>query len=261
MPDRFSNYKKKAARTRQPFSLIASNVISSCNSLSFQYTQSQTIPMQKVILPYLLAFVLLMVVIILSRKTFNNTQDFAKLAETSRDIIRQYSNLDVELRSAEIFSPSYENSTASELYNIYKRDLNHIEPSLKQLKYLAKDNPQQIAIADKVEKIIITHLQTLRFKNMVEIINTEGLERLQDLTTAHILIREGRQLEERLLKNKRDNLIDANNKNNLLTLVLSILAIIIVSVTFLNQFVLSKKSLWLEGFLESILNTTQNGIV
>ncbi|HEX8316069.1 MAG TPA: ATP-binding protein, partial [Flavisolibacter sp.] len=88
-----------------------------------------------------------------------------------------------------------------------------------------------------------------------------GLKPLEDLSRAHILIRKGLRVEEAKLKSKREGLVSANRQNNLFTLILSVLAILIVTATFLNQFLLSRKSQWLEGFLESILNTTQNGIV
>jgi PAS domain S-box-containing protein len=218
--------------------------------------------MQKVVLSFLIAFVLLMVVIVLSRITYNNSQEFSTEAEYSWNVIKQYNTIDVQIRSGEIYSTTYENSTAKDLYAIYKNDLNNIEPSLKQLKFYTKKNPEQAAIADSLEKIIIEQLPVLRSKNLIEMINTEGgVRRFDSLKKAHLLITKGLQLEEKLLRERRNKLITANQQNNLLTLLLSILAIIIITITFFQQFFLSRKSLWLEGFLESILDTTQNGIV
>ncbi|HEX8313410.1 MAG TPA: hypothetical protein VF609_00375, partial [Flavisolibacter sp.] len=128
--------------------------------------------MQRVIISFLVAFVLLMVVIVLSRVTYNNIQAFGKEAEVSRSIIKHYSDIDVQLRSAEIYSPTYGNTAAKELYQIYKEDLNNIEPSLKQLKFVGKGDSRHEEVTDSLEQLIRKHLPSLRSKNMVEIIAT-----------------------------------------------------------------------------------------
>ncbi|RYF86588.1 MAG: hypothetical protein EON98_03230, partial [Chitinophagaceae bacterium] len=217
--------------------------------------------MQKVITSFLIAFVLLMVVIILTRTSYNNIQKFEKKAEKSRVAIKQYQTVDIQLRSAEIYTPGYANSIATDLFRLYQKDLNEIEPNIKQLKFLTKDEPGQAAIVDTLEAIILQQLPTLRKKNILEIIASDGVHGVADIEKAHRLIEKGLKLQEADLRSKSDELTDANHQNNLFTIILAILAIIIITATFFQQFFLSKKSQWLEGFLESILNTTQNGIV
>ena len=217
--------------------------------------------MQKVILPFLVAFILLMVVIILSRLSYNNTQGYSHEADSSRNIIQLYNNVDVQLRSAEIYSPTYENTEARELYRLYKDDLNTIELSVKQLKFYIRNKKEQAALADTLEKIIQRQLPILRLKNMAEFIASEHSSSVSDINRAHQLIRKGLKLEEKQLEEQKRRLIEANSQNNLYTLLLAVIAITIVTVTFFQQFFLRKKSLWLEGFLESILDTTQNGII
>ena len=217
--------------------------------------------MQKVIISFLIAFILLMVVIILSRTTQNNTQAFGRLADTSRYIIQHYNKVDVDLRSGIIFSPRYDSSAASELYVLYKGSLNRLEPNLKQLKFRVKGNPQQTAIVDSLEAITRVLIPVLRTKDIVEVISKDDPKQLEEIKQAHLLVQRGLQLEEETLLKNKEALRKANNEYNTLTLVLAILAIVIITATFFQQFFLSKKSIWLEGFLESILNTTQNGII
>lgn len=217
--------------------------------------------MQRVITSFLIAFILLLVVIILSRVTYNSSQTYSRHTEKSLFIIGLYQSLDVQLRSAEIYTPAYENSAAKALYKLYKEDLYKIEPTLKQLKFRTKNDPEQSVIVDTLEQIITRHLYVLRQKNMVEIIAADSVGFLQDFTHSHLLIRKALQDEENDLNEKREKMAEASQNNNLLTIALAVLAIVIVTYTFFQQVFLSKKSQWLEGFLESILNTTQNGIV
>ena len=217
--------------------------------------------MPKVIISFLIAIILLMIVIILSRVTYENTQKFSRQAEESRSAIQEYNNIDIQLRSAELFSPTYENSDARELYALYKADLTKLELTIKQLKFRVKETTEQKIIADSIEKIVQRQLPILRIKNMVEIVRSGEMYRLHDLNQAHQMIRKGLSLEEKLLNEKRAELIKFNSRNNLYTFLIGLVAIAIITFTFFQQFFLRRRSIWLEGFLESILNTTQNGIV
>jgi len=217
--------------------------------------------MQKVITSFLISFVLLTVVIILSRRSYENGQKFSKDAEHSRNVIQQYSSIDIQLRSAEGFAPEYEKSIAKDLFLLYKEDLSKLELSIKLLKTHVKGDSQQTAIADSIEKTVQRQIPTLRLKNMTDIIRSGEEQPIKELLKAHELIRKGIALEEITLAQNRSELIKANSSNNVLTYVLAVVAFLIISVTFLQQFFLRRKSMWLEGFLESILNTTQNGVV
>ncbi|RYZ22408.1 MAG: hypothetical protein EOO10_21740, partial [Chitinophagaceae bacterium] len=115
--------------------------------------------------------------------------------------------------------------------------------------------------ADSIEKIVQRQLPAMRLKNITDIIQSGQKQPINDLLKAHELIRRGIALEEVTLNGNRSELIKANSSNNLLTYLLALVAFLIISVTFLQQFFLRRKSMWLEGFLESILNTTQNGVV
>ncbi len=217
--------------------------------------------MSRVILSFLISFILLMIVIALNRITYNKTQDFTEQSEHSRSVIKLLGDVDVELRSGEIFSPTYENSEAKDLYALYRSDLQKIQPHLLQLRGLVKDNKSQSSIVDSVSNVVKNQVTTLHQKNMVEIIKSGEVWRIRDLEKAHLLIRKALDDEELLLATRRADLLKSNKLNNTLTLLLAILAIVIVTITFFNQLFISKRSKWLEGFLESILNTSQNGVI
>jgi signal transduction histidine kinase len=132
--------------------------------------------------------------------------------------------------------------------------------TLTSLHYLIKDNAVQVKTVDSIKTLIQKHLPALQKKHIPELIAGEEW-RFADLKLSHDLIDRGLAKEETLLQERRTELTASNTMNNTFTLVLAIFAIAIITITFFSQFFLSKKSKWLEGFLESILNTSQNGIL
>jgi CHASE3 domain sensor protein len=100
--------------------------------------------MHRVIISFLVAFVLLMVVIILSRTSFNNTQQFERQAENSRNVIRLFNKIDAQFRSGIIYTPSYESSAAWDLYALYKKELNEIPASFAPLKPFLNEKPDNV---------------------------------------------------------------------------------------------------------------------
>jgi len=217
--------------------------------------------MHRVVLSFLISFILLLSVIAFNRITHNKGQKYTSQVERSLSVIKLYDNLAIQLRSAEIYTPTYENSAAKDLYAIYKTDLEKIEVNLSQLRNSIRDNTQQAGIVDSIQTVVKKQLPRLRQKNMVEIIAAGETARFEDLKKAHQLIDKGLLIELKLLNERRIELARFNSLNNTFTVLLAILAMVIITVTFFNQFFLSKKSQWLEGFLESILNTSQNGIL
>ncbi|MDQ6610766.1 MAG: ATP-binding protein [Bacteroidota bacterium] len=217
--------------------------------------------MHRVVLSFLISFLLLMIVIALNRVTYDKSLKFTGRVEHSLRVIKLFDNLDIQLRSAEIYTPTYENTSAKDLYTIYKRDLQNVEANLLKLRDSISDNKEQVMLVDTVQSLIQKQLPVLRRKNMAEIIASGEIERFKDLKDVHGLVDKGLLLEENLLASRRADLTRFNRLTNTFTLLLAILAIIIITITFFNQLFISRKSKWLEGFLESILNTSQNGIL
>ncbi len=217
--------------------------------------------MHRVVLSFLISFLLLMIVIALNRVTYDKSLKFTGRVEHSLRVIKLFDNLDIQLRSAEIYTPTYENTSAKDLYTIYKADLQNVEANLLRLRDSISDNKEQVMLVDTVQSLIQKQLPVLRRKNMAEIIASGEIERFKDLKDVHGLVDKGLLLEENLLASRRADLTRFNRLTNTFTLLLAILAIVIVTITFFNQLFISRKSKWLEGFLESILNTSQNGIL
>ncbi len=215
--------------------------------------------MPRFIAAFSVAFLLLAAVIVLSRITYNNTQKHAAIAERSRNVIKLYEAIDIELRSAEIFNPSYKTLAAGDLYKLYKSDADSIYSNLNDLRSLVQSDKQQLAVVDSLDKLV--HLRLQPRQAITDLLESDEIERFGNLSAAYRLIRKGLLLEDQLLSVNKKRLNDANNLNGLFTWVLSALAVVVIIATFLSQTYLSKKTTRLEGFLESVLNTSQNGIL
>jgi signal transduction histidine kinase len=95
----------------------------------------------------------------------------------------------------------------------------------------------------------------------MEIIIAGQAWRLEKLFEIHSRINESISYEKRLLANRDQELRRSTETTSLLTIIFSVIAIVIIFLTFIFNVILARKRKWLEGFLESILNTSQNGIV
>lgn len=217
--------------------------------------------MHRVVLSFLISFILLMIVIALNRITYENAQKETQLTEKSRNVIQLYDALGIDIKSAEIYSEAYHSTSASSLYSLYKQDIDSLGVHLTTLRNAVNENAAQAKIVDSIEGLVNAHLPALRKFNIPELIAAGDTSRFADILKIHLLLREGLRLEEEVLIQRREGLANANRQNNSLTLILAIFAIGIITATFLSQFFLSKRSKWLEGFLESILNTSQHAIL
>lgn len=217
--------------------------------------------MNRTIISFLISFVLLIVVIAINRITHNKARNYYSQAERSRDIIKSYEKLATQVRSAEIFTPTMLASDAAELYQLYLKDIDSIQNNLSYLRNIIKDNPEQAKLTDSLSNILGIQLPVLRNKNIPELVAEGQAYRVKSLLQLHSLIAQGQTIEERQLEKRKQELLTSSGTNNFFSLLLAILAIIIVSSTFISHVFINKKNVWLEGFLESILNTSQNGII
>lgn len=212
-------------------------------------------------LPFLIVFILLMVVIVLSRTTYSNEKTFALRYQNSRRIIKLYDSLALQIRSAEIFSPSYKGSLAGEIYETYKADAASFNQNVDLLRRTISTTSEPLTNVDSIKALSTVLLPTLLQRNVPELLADSDTAAFGQLTVMHNLIRSGLKKEEESLNLARAELQRTNDWNNVLTLLTAAFAVAIIISTFFSQFFLSKRSRFLEGFLESVLNTSQNGIL
>lgn len=215
---------------------------------------------RKTLFAFIVSFVLLITVIILNRLTFEKMKQYSYWVNHTRQVITSFETVSNDFKSAQLFTTTYKNDSLKNYYSLYKRNADQIEPELSHLKTLVKDNTEQSRLVDSLRLSINKHLPLLMQKNIAEIISMGEGWRVNELFIIHETINHGIQHEKDLLNQRAKELDNFTNLNNWLSIAFGIVAIAVFIFTFLNNFFVSKKRKWLEGFLESILNTSQNGV-
>jgi PAS domain S-box-containing protein len=208
-----------------------------------------------------ISFILLIVVIVLNRMSFDNMKEYNNAVNHTRNVITLFERLSNHFKSAEIYSPTYDSIPENNFYKLYKKEGLQTTGELAKLKELVKDNKEQTRLVDSLSTMISGQIYTLLQKNIAEIIQSGEAWRLDYLFDIHEIINRGVAHENELLVSRNEKLKDSMRANNLVSVIFALLAVTIIISTFISTLFLSQKRLWLEGFLESVLNTSQNGIV
>lgn len=210
---------------------------------------------------FIVSFLLLVAVIVLNRISFGAVRKFSGEVEHTRMVITQLESVSNHFKSAQIYSKYFADSTRSPFYALCLEESLKINSELDSLRKLVSDNPVQYHLIDSLTPRIRGEMKVLMDRNIVEIIRIGEIQRLDTYLGIHKTINRAIANEEALLVERKARLNESTHQNNLLSTILAVLAVSIVFFTFFSNFLLSKHRRWLQGFLESILNTSQNGIV
>lgn len=206
------------------------------------------------------SFILFLIAAVIQRKSISDMSNYTMSVDKTQDIITSLEALNNQFKSAQIYSPRFE-VIAENFYNLYRMDAEKIPDELIELRELLKQDPVQLKRLDSLENLINTHLDALFAKNIYEIIQAEEAWRLAYLFKISATINLMVDYEERLLTNRQRDLQNSLRWSNILSTLFTVMAGSIIIGIFIFTMLLSKKRNWLEGFLESILNTSQNGII
>jgi PAS domain S-box-containing protein len=210
--------------------------------------------------PFLISFLLLLIAIYINRKSFNNMKEYTNWVDQSREVITTLEQLSNDFKSAQIYSVKYAGITQNDVYKLYKREADSINGELEKLHRLTDDSVQEKRI-DSISKMIGAVLDTILPYNLVELIQSGQGWRLQNLYTIHSIINRGIEHEKHLLVEREMELQKSIRLTNIVTIIFSLTAVILIVITYFSNVLLRRKRIWLEEFLESILNTSLNGIV
>jgi signal transduction histidine kinase len=216
---------------------------------------------KKTLYAFIVSFVLLISVIALNRYSFNRMKSFTELVDHTREVITTFESLANDFKSAQLYSPTLDTGRLHGLYASYKKDADSIDGELQYLRQLVHDNPPQARLVNKIDYIVHSQLPTLLQNDGLELILKTQTWRLVEIRSVHQSIEEGIGHEKDLLQTRKAELESAMHIVNLVTTAFGVIGVGIVLLTFLSIIFLTRRRRWLEGFLESVLNTSQNGIV
>jgi signal transduction histidine kinase len=188
-------------------------------------------------------------------------KEYTSAVDYSREIVNSLERLSNHFKSAQIYSLQYEIRSKQQLYQFYKDEAEGISTEIERLQYLIKNNTEQERRVDTIAVWIDKHMDILLEKNIAEIVNEDASWRLHDILIIHQAIKEAIAHELNVLGGKEMYLKRSTKLTSALTIIFSIMASTLIAWAFVSNVFLVRKRKWLEGFLESVLNTTQNGIV
>jgi len=215
----------------------------------------------KTLFPFLLALALLATVISIDRLSFSRMKDYIAAVDHTRELLTRLEGLSNHLKSAQIYSPAAARVAPPNYYRLYREEMSQVNAELILLQSLVQEDTVQRKRVDQITELIDKHWGVLLENNIVEIIKSGQGWRLNDLFTIHRLINQAIAYENTLLKDRQYDLTQSTAQTNLFSTIFSVLALSILIATFLANRSLNKQRRLLEGFLESIMNTTRNGIV
>lgn len=186
---------------------------------------------------------------------------YADEVDHTREVITAFELVSNYFKSAQIYSPTYEKIAEKDYYLLYKKETESINDELEKLKLLTRDNREQHKRIETLSLMINAHIPHLKEKNIVELIEAKQGWRLRSFFRIHEIINEGISHEQELLRLRKNKLQESTQLTRLLTILFSVIAIGLIAWTFISTLFINRKRKWLEGFLESILNTSLNGVV
>jgi len=210
---------------------------------------------------FLISFLLLVIAIFINQRSFENMREYTISVAHSRDIITRLERLSNFFKSAQIYTPTYTSISQKEFYQLYLEDAKRIPTEIKNLQLLSKEDLPQAGRVDTISGMIFEQYPMLLDKNLMEIINLGESWRLAKLFEIHSRINICIDYEKKVLTQLDAELKDSTETTSLLTILFGVIAILVILFTFIFNVILARKGKWLEGFLESILNTSQNGII
>jgi signal transduction histidine kinase len=216
---------------------------------------------KKAIYTFFAAFILLVAVIVVDRLAFYKMQQFTMQVDHTREVITGFEQLARHFKSVQVYSEKYAAIGEKNFYTAYAQESKEVKPDIARLKQLVADDPEQKKRIDSIDSKVSGLYDTLYQYNIAELILMGYGHKLQDIFEIHAIINRGIASENELLSQRKNELYNSTQVTRIFSLIFSILAAIFIAATFLSNISLRKKGDWLEGLLETILNTSQDGIV
>ena len=190
---------------------------------------------------FLVSFLLLVIAIFLNQKSFDSMKEYTKSVAHSRDIITSFERLSNDFKSAQIYNPSYSNTSERNYYHLYLEEAKNVYFELMRLKNLAAGDSLQVRNVNVISSMIEEEMPVLMHNSMMEIIRSGEGARLTKLFEIHTKIKKSILYEEEVLKKLDTELKSSTATTNLLTILFSVIAIIIILLTFIFNVILARK--------------------
>lgn len=192
--------------------------------------------------------------------SFRQMNRFTEAVNNARETISELEKLSNHFKSAQLYSPRFEKQVASNYYFILHIEALKIKGELARIPTLIRD-PQSLLLFDSVKVLIHKHLPALMKMNVAELIASGESWRLDDIFRVETMVTEIVIREEAQLTMKRRELDDSTRRTDFVSTILTTIASIIIIIAFISNYRLFSRRMWLEDFLQSILTSSQYGVI
>ena len=208
------------------------------------------------------AFVIFLVALLLYRTSLKRMNEFVGRVNHTQQVIVSFEKLSANIKSAQLLPSEPGRRHYNALLALYEKEIQNIPGDILRLRKLVKDNPDQQIRIDTLYQIVARQKKFRLSQRTAEPLTEENSGKFfANILGIQRVIDRAIQLENSLLEERQVIFNTTLRRMKALTVVsftVSIFLIVGISITNVYQVKKRKKA---ELFLQSILNTTQNGIM
>lgn len=208
------------------------------------------------------AFLIFIIAIFLYLRSINNMKQYVEQVNHTNNVIALLEKLSGEIKSAQMMPSELGKHHKNALMELYRADIDSIPSSIKNLRKLVADNKSQQKRVDALSKVYNEHIEWMLKNNITDSMPLqEQNDHFRNIVVTQRLIDTGIEIELKLLKVRQEEYEYSSDKTNVLMGLFLIISSFLIVGTAISNFMEIKKREGVELFLESILNTSQNGII
>ncbi len=209
---------------------------------------------------FALALVIFIVALYIYRKSFKEILLYTDLINKSHQVISGFEQLSNDLKAAQMYS-SRADTLPGGVNEIYKRKADNISADILQLRQNVLDTLNKKRLDTIVIKIN-RQLNWIRKSDVQDsMLANKAPAKFAELVSIQNLIDSSVERAQVLLTDRRNDLESTLSLNNIYILVFRVFSLIILFFTIVLVFIHARQKEKNRAFLDSILNSSQNGII
>jgi signal transduction histidine kinase len=193
--------------------------------------------------------------------TWNQFNNYTASVNRTQSVISAYEEFSSDMKSAQMMSSELGRKHSNALYELYKNDIESIPEDIETLKGLTKENPSQQKRIDSISLIYDAYISWMNKNKSSGGIVDSSFNLFLNTLSIQRLIDRGVMEEKVLLSNRKARFMQSATKTNVITVIFIFTSIILIIVIAVSNIYEVQKRAGVESFLESVLNTSQNGII
>src|SRR3954470_18366429 len=210
---------------------------------------------------FALALIIFGVALYFYRKSYREIILYTNLINNSHEVLTGLEKLSGDLKASQIIPSDIDSSKINGLAEVYKRNAGNISADLANLQNNVLD-PQNKRRVDTLNHQINQHLAWMLESNVHDtILLGRAPAELQALLGIQNLIDSSISRARTVMNERRETLEKTLWLNNLYILVFRVFSLIVILVTIALVFWHARQQARSRAFLDSILNSSQNGII